>query len=90
MKKLIIIGLALTVAASAFAADTKYKADVPASLITPDTWSDLYLSTVDLEGAIGSGKVKLAKGDVNKTTEAFDMFDRYQPGKNYKVPPYHH
>jgi hypothetical protein len=35
-------------------------------------------------------KVKLTKGDVNKTTEAFDVFDRYQPGKKYKVPPYHH
>ena len=55
-----------------------------------DTWSELYLSTIDLKGAIDSGKVKLAKGDVNKTTEAFDMFDRYKPGKNYKVPPYSH
>ncbi|PQP33876.1 hypothetical protein C6A37_10670, partial [Desulfobacteraceae bacterium SEEP-SAG9] len=55
-----------------------------------DTWSELYLSTVDLKGAIDSGKVKLAKGDAGKTTEAFDMFDRYKPGKNYKVPPYHH
>ena len=55
-----------------------------------DTWSELYLSTVDLKGAIDSGKVKLAKGDAGKTTEAFDMFDRYKPGKNYKVPPYSH
>ena len=41
---LLLIGLmALTVAASAFAADPKYKADVPASLITPDTVKTKYL-----------------------------------------------
>ena len=55
-----------------------------------DTWAELYLSTVDLKGAIDSGKVKLAKGDKVKTVAAFDLFDRYQPGKNFKVPPYNH
>ena len=55
-----------------------------------ETWSALYLSTIDLKSAIDSGKIKLAKGDASKTIEAFGMFDRYQPGKNYKVPPYHH
>jgi len=55
-----------------------------------ETWSALYLSTIDLKSAIDSGKIKLAKGDASKTIEAFGMFDRYQPGMNYKVPPYHH
>ena len=51
-----------------------------------ETWVELYLSSVSLEDAIDSGKVKL-KGDKGEMVKIFDMFDKFQPTKNYMVPP---
>jgi len=51
-----------------------------------ETWVGLYLSAVSLGDAIDSGKVKL-KGDKSEMAEIFDMFDKFQPTKNYVVPP---
>jgi alkyl sulfatase BDS1-like metallo-beta-lactamase superfamily hydrolase len=52
-----------------------------------ETWSALYLSSIDLEEAIASGKVELARGDRQETMDAFAMFDRFVPTKNYTIPP---
>ncbi len=55
--------------------------------LNSETWSALYLSTLDLKSAIAGGKVKLAKGNERETLEAFNMFDRFVPAKNYTIPP---
>ena len=36
---------------------------------------------------MASGKVELAKGDRQETIDVFAMFDRFQPAKNYAIPP---
>ncbi len=51
-----------------------------------ETWAGLYLSAVSLTNAIDSGKVKLT-GDRGEVTKIFDMFDKFNPTKNYTVPP---
>jgi len=52
-----------------------------------ETWSALYLSSLELEAAIDSGNVKLAKGEAQSAAAAFGMFDQFAPGRNYAVPP---
>ena len=51
-----------------------------------ETWVGLYLSSISLKDVIDSGKVKLT-GDKKQVVEIFDMFDKFVPTKNYKVPP---
>jgi len=51
-----------------------------------ETWAALYLSSVTLEEAISSGKVKV-DGKTEDITAIFDMFDKFKPTKNYVVPP---
>ena len=51
-----------------------------------ETWAGLYLSAVSLSDAIASGKVQLT-GDKGQVTKIFDMFDKFNPTKNYMVPP---
>lgn len=50
-----------------------------------EIWAKLYLSSVSLEEAIKSGEVK-ASGDTKELITIFDMFDKFKPTKNYKVP----
>jgi hypothetical protein len=45
------------------------------------------MSTVDLDGAIASGKIELAAGDKQETIDAFAMFDKFEPSRNYKIGP---
>jgi alkyl sulfatase BDS1-like metallo-beta-lactamase superfamily hydrolase len=52
-----------------------------------EAWADLYLSSVDLEEAVSSGKVRLAKGGADEVAGVFELFDKFQPGRNYKIPP---
>lgn len=52
-----------------------------------ETWAALYLSAIDLKGAIDSGKVELAEGDLQETVEAFAMFDTFKPTENFTIPP---
>jgi len=51
-----------------------------------ETWAELYLSAVPLKDAIDSGKTQL-KGDKAQMVRIFDMFDKFQPARNYVVPP---
>ena len=50
-------------------------------------WAALYLSSVDLAQAVSSGKVRLAKGDPKEVAGLFELFDRFNPARNYKIPP---
>jgi alkyl sulfatase BDS1-like metallo-beta-lactamase superfamily hydrolase len=52
-----------------------------------ESWAALYLSATDLEKAIAAGKAKLAKGDQKDVAGVFDLFDKFVPTRNYKVPP---
>ena len=49
-------------------------------------WTGLYLSSVSLKDVVDSGTVQL-KGNKGDMAEIFDMFDKFQPAKNYTVPP---
>lgn len=50
-------------------------------------WAGLYLSTLDLAGALASGEVTLAEGNRDEVVAAFEMFDKLDPAKNHTVPP---
>ena len=50
------------------------------------TWAELYLNSTTLGEAISSGKVKV-EGKQKEVVVIFDMFDKFQPTKNYMVPP---
>jgi len=52
-----------------------------------ESWASLYLSSVDLKGMLAAGKVKLNKGDPEKVLGIFDLFDKFVPARNYKIPP---
>ena len=45
------------------------------------------LSDAGLDESIVSGGVELARGDRKETIEAFDMFDKFAPAKNFTIPP---
>ncbi len=51
------------------------------------TWADLYLSSVDLNKAIASGKAKVTQGGPKEIAAVFDLFDKFAPTKNFKIPP---
>jgi len=51
------------------------------------SWAALYLSATDLKMAVAEGKVKLAKGDQSDVGRLFDLFDKFVPTRNDKVPP---
>lgn len=51
-----------------------------------ETWVKLYLSSLNLDEAIQSSDVKTT-GDKKELVKIFDMFDKFKPTKNYKVPP---
>jgi alkyl sulfatase BDS1-like metallo-beta-lactamase superfamily hydrolase len=52
-----------------------------------ETWAALYLSSIDLAQAAADGKVKLTKGNATELAELFDLFDKFVPTRNYKIPP---
>ena len=52
-----------------------------------ESWAALYLGSTDLQKAVAAGKVKLAKGDQKELAGVFDLFDKLDPKRNYKIPP---
>jgi alkyl sulfatase BDS1-like metallo-beta-lactamase superfamily hydrolase len=52
-----------------------------------ETWAALYLSSIDLAEAAADGKVKLTKGNATELAKLFDLFDKFVPTRNYKIPP---
>jgi len=51
-----------------------------------DTWVKLYLNSVSLKDAVDTGKVALT-GNQSEVIALFDMFDKFNASKNYKIPP---
>ena len=51
-----------------------------------EIWPTLYLNATTLQDAVDSGKVEIS-GNQNEVMALFDMFDKFQPTKNYTIPP---
>ena len=51
-----------------------------------ETWPELYLNSVTLQEALDNGKVDV-EGNPGEIIALLDMFDKFQPTKNYKIPP---
>jgi alkyl sulfatase BDS1-like metallo-beta-lactamase superfamily hydrolase len=51
-----------------------------------ETWADLYLSEISLGGAVEEGRVEII-GNAEAAERIFAVFDRFDPTKNYQVPP---
>lgn len=51
-----------------------------------ETWPELYLNSVTFKDAVDSGKVEIT-GNQNEVMALFELFDKFQPTKNYKIPP---
>jgi len=51
------------------------------------TWAALYLSQTDLERALADGKARLTQGSPQELAKVWALFDKFNPAKNYKVPP---
>ena len=47
----------------------------------------LFLISVDLEQALSPGTAKLAKGDSKDVAGVFELFDKFVPSRNFKIPP---
>lgn len=54
--------------------------------MSPETWAALYLSSISMAEAIESGAVRLKTGSATELTEAFSVFDIFQPARNITVP----
>ena len=52
-----------------------------------ESWAALYLGSTDLEKAVAAGKVKLTKGNQREVAGVFDLFDKFVPTRNFKIPP---
>ncbi|MCL6259846.1 MBL fold metallo-hydrolase [Aquiflexum sp. TKW24L] len=50
------------------------------------TWADLYLNATTLDEASKSGGVKMTKGSVEDLKAVMDLFDKFDPAKNYTIP----
>jgi len=50
------------------------------------TWANLYLNSIDLAEAIEDGKVTVT-GDKDQLLAIFAMFDKFNPSRNYQIPP---
>lgn len=51
-----------------------------------ENWAKLYLNSVSLKDVIKSGNVKV-DGNTKELIAIFDMFDKFDPSTNFKVPP---
>ena len=51
------------------------------------TWASVYLGNADIAKEIQSKKIKLTKGDKAEIVALFELFDKFIPSRNYKVPP---
>jgi len=67
--------------------DTYYREPDAVLRMNSETWSALYLSTLDLTEAIEAGRVQIDIGDPVEVTRAFAVFDRFDPTRNHKIPP---
>ena len=51
------------------------------------TWASVYLGTADMAEEIRSKKVKVTKGDEAELAALFNLFDKFNPASNFRIPP---
>jgi alkyl sulfatase BDS1-like metallo-beta-lactamase superfamily hydrolase len=61
------------------------QADISFS-IDPKTWAALYLNATTLDEAAKSGGVKMTKGIMEDLKSVMDLFDKFDPAKNFTIP----
>jgi alkyl sulfatase BDS1-like metallo-beta-lactamase superfamily hydrolase len=54
--------------------------------VDPKTWASVYLNATTLEEAAKSGGLKLTKGSLEDLKAVMDLFDKFDPSKNYTIP----
>lgn len=54
--------------------------------LSPETWAEIYLSSVSMADAIASGAVTLDTGSATELAEVFAAFDIFDPARNITVP----
>jgi alkyl sulfatase BDS1-like metallo-beta-lactamase superfamily hydrolase len=54
--------------------------------LSPETWAELYLSSVSMSDAIASGAVTLEVGSATELAEVFGAFDIFDRARNITVP----
>jgi hypothetical protein len=52
-----------------------------------ESWAALYSGSTDLERLVTDEKVRLTKGGQKELAGVFDLFDKLDPKRNYKIPP---
>lgn len=52
-----------------------------------ETWASFYLGETNIAKEIEAQNIKLTKGKEAELENIFDMFDTFDPSKNFKVPP---
>ncbi|MCH6233611.1 alkyl sulfatase dimerization domain-containing protein [Cognataquiflexum rubidum] len=55
-------------------------------IVDTKTWADLYLNATTLDEAAKSGGVKMTKGSMEDLKFVMDLFDKFDPAKNYTIP----
>jgi alkyl sulfatase BDS1-like metallo-beta-lactamase superfamily hydrolase len=60
-------------------------ADITAT-IDAKTWAALYLNSTTVEEAAKSGGLKMTKGSLEDLKAVMDLFDKFDPAKNYTIP----
>ena len=61
-------------------------ADITAT-VDSKTWAALYLNTTKVEDAAKSGGLKMTKGSMDDLKAVMDLFDKFDPAKNFTLPP---
>jgi len=51
------------------------------------TWASIYLGETDISKELKSDNIKLTKGDEIELVSIFNMFDKFDSSKNFKVTP---
>ena len=51
------------------------------------TWASVYLGSADMAEEIKSKKVKVTKGEEAELIALFDIFDKFNPASNFRIPP---
>jgi len=52
-----------------------------------ESWAALYLSSIELKRAVTDGKIKVGKGSLQEIADLLELFDKFVPTRNYKIPP---
>lgn len=52
----------------------------------PKTWAALYLNSTTIEEAAKSGGLKMTKGSLEDLKTVMDLFDKFDPSRNYTIP----